>query len=235
MSEKVLRDSLHYFCQGIYRFTHGDICTKQLCMMDNAYAWCTVKNMDSPECLCCRVNNDIDVIEQSPIFDDIIDGVEPSQSFYANGVQFKYGYYLVDSIYNKWSTLVQAYAYPVEDKRKYFKKKQELALKDIEREFGVLKKYFYLISRPLQIWLGEKIMDVVYTCSIILHNMILEDQGMTICQNYQSDVPQPESRITDDEKRQNAIYLKNREVHGNFRHELVEHLWARRLDDLVLV
>ncbi|XP_076889167.1 uncharacterized protein LOC143539854 [Bidens hawaiensis] len=87
-------------------------------------------------------NNDINVIEQSPIFDDIIEGVEPTQSFYASGVQFKHGYYLVDGIYNEWSTLVQAYASPVEDKRKYFKKNQESARKDIERAFRVLKEDF---------------------------------------------------------------------------------------------
>ncbi|XP_076929552.1 uncharacterized protein LOC143594005 [Bidens hawaiensis] len=124
----------------------------------------------------------------------------------------------------EWSMLVQASASPVEDKQKYFKKKQESARKDIERAFGVLKKNFHSISRPLQFWSMEKIIDVVYTC-IILYNMVLEDQCKAICQNYQGNISQPESTITDDEKLQNVIYVKNREVHGNLRHELVEHLW----------
>ncbi|XP_076959340.1 uncharacterized protein LOC143635373 [Bidens hawaiensis] len=93
--------------------------------------------------------NDINVIKQSPIFYDIIDRVEPAQSFYANGEQFKHGYYLADGIYNEWPTLVQAYSSPIEDKGKYFTKKQESARKDIRRAFGVLKKKVNLISRPL--------------------------------------------------------------------------------------
>ncbi|XP_076890503.1 uncharacterized protein LOC143541613 [Bidens hawaiensis] len=85
-------------------------------------------------------NNDLNVIDQSPIFDDLIDGVEPPQAFSVNGEHFKYGYYLVDGIYSEWGTLVQAYASPLSDKRKYFTKRQESARKDIERAFGVLKK-----------------------------------------------------------------------------------------------
>ncbi|XP_076951124.1 uncharacterized protein LOC143624313 [Bidens hawaiensis] len=85
-------------------------------------------------------NNDLNVIDQSPIFDDLIDGVEPPQAFFVNGEHFKYGYYLVDGIYSEWGTLVQAYASPLSDKRKYFTKRQESARKDIERTFGVLKK-----------------------------------------------------------------------------------------------
>ena len=119
-------------------------------------------------------NNDLNVIDQSPLFDDLIDRVEPPQSFYANNVNFKYDYYLVDVIYNKWATLVQAFSSQLEDKRKYFTKKQESASKDIERAFGVLKKRFALIANPIIFCTRERIMDVVYTC-IILHNMILED------------------------------------------------------------
>ncbi|XP_076921605.1 uncharacterized protein LOC143583071 [Bidens hawaiensis] len=85
-------------------------------------------------------NNDLNVIYQSPIIDDLIDGVEPPQAFFANGEHFKYGYYLVNGIYNEWGILVQAYAAPVSEKRKYFTKKQESVRKYIERVFGVLKK-----------------------------------------------------------------------------------------------
>ncbi|XP_021985867.1 uncharacterized protein LOC110882077 [Helianthus annuus] len=129
-------------------------------------------------------NNDLNVIDQSPIFDDIIDGIEPTQSFYANGKHFKYGYYLVDGIY-ECSTLIQAFSSTTNGKRKYFTKKQESTRKYIERAFGVLKKRFHLIANPVRFMTPEKIkiMDVIYTY-LILHNMILEDQSMSICQNY---------------------------------------------------
>ncbi|XP_076892496.1 uncharacterized protein LOC143544237 [Bidens hawaiensis] len=78
------------------------------------------------------------------------DGVEPPQAFFANGEHFKYGYYLVDGIYSEWGTLVQAYASPLSDKRKYFTKRQESARKDIERAFGVLKKKWALLANPIK-------------------------------------------------------------------------------------
>ncbi|XP_076923103.1 uncharacterized protein LOC143585098 [Bidens hawaiensis] len=111
-------------------------------------------------------------------------GLNPLKLFLQIENIFKYGYYLVDGIYNEWRILVQAYASPVSDKRKYFTRKQESARKDIERVFGVLKKRWAKLANPLRFWTREKITEVVITC-IILHNMILEDEGQAICQNYQ--------------------------------------------------
>ncbi|XP_076931294.1 uncharacterized protein LOC143596394 [Bidens hawaiensis] len=129
--------------------------------------------------------------------------------------------------------LVQAYASPVSDKRKYFTKKQESARKDIERTFGVIKKRWAMLANPIRFWTREKITEVVITC-IILHNMILEDEGKAICQNYQGDISRQESAITNEQRLTNIDIIKSRELHDNIRHELVEHLWDRRPDDLVL-
>ena len=90
-----------------------------------------------------------------------------------------------------------------------------------------------MIANPIRFWTREKIQDVVYTC-VILHNMILEDDGLAICQNYQGDVPQVHPTINNEQKLQNIASIRNRETNGNLRHELVEHLWARRPEDLVL-
>ncbi|XP_076894270.1 uncharacterized protein LOC143546495 [Bidens hawaiensis] len=118
------------------------------------------------------------------------------------------------------------------DKRKYFTKKQESARKDIERAFEVLKKRWEMLANPKRFWTREKITEVVITC-IILHNMILDDEGHDICQNYQGDIPRQELTITY-EGLDNINIIKCREIHGNLRHELVEHLWDRRPDNLVL-
>ncbi|XP_076945327.1 uncharacterized protein LOC143616368 [Bidens hawaiensis] len=78
----------------------------------------------------------------------------------------------------------RVYASPLSDKRKNFTKKQESARKDIEMAFGVLKKRWAMLANPIRCWTREKITEVVITC-IILQNMILEDEGHAICQNYQ--------------------------------------------------
>ncbi|KAI3683838.1 hypothetical protein L1987_84353 [Smallanthus sonchifolius] len=82
-------------------------------------------------------NNDIKVLDQSPIFDDIIDGVAPGSSFIVNDVEYEHGYYLADGIYPGYATFVKAYTSPIGEKRELFKKPQESAQKDIERAFGV--------------------------------------------------------------------------------------------------
>ncbi|XP_076904801.1 uncharacterized protein LOC143560373 [Bidens hawaiensis] len=75
---------------------------------------------------------------------------------FANGEHFKYGYYLVDGIYNERMILVQAYASPLSDKRKYFTKKQESARKDIERAFEVLKKSWAMLVNPIRFGQGRR-------------------------------------------------------------------------------
>ncbi|XP_076900075.1 uncharacterized protein LOC143554104 [Bidens hawaiensis] len=86
-------------------------------------------------------NNDVAVINVSPSFDRLTDGVSPDTSFSTNDVNYEYGYYLVDGIYPEWATLVLSFTCPTDEKRQYFKKKHESARKDIERAFGVLKKH----------------------------------------------------------------------------------------------
>ena len=87
-------------------------------------------------------------------------------SFYANGNNYKAGYYLSDGIYPEYSTFVKSFTDPIDKKRKYFKKKQESARKDIERAFGVLKKRWKVLSFPSRYWDKERKHNVVYACII---------------------------------------------------------------------
>ncbi|XP_021975279.1 protein ALP1-like [Helianthus annuus] len=139
-------------------------------------------------------NNDIAVLMSSNLFDDVIDGVAPNTSFYANDVEYKYGYYLTGGIYPEWATLVKTLSCPDDEKRLYFKKKQESARKDIERAFGVLKKRWSIIAQPSRILEKRKMRNVMYTC-IILHNMILEDSGRAFCGESYDESIQPTNPI----------------------------------------
>nr|XP_043626183.1 protein ALP1-like [Erigeron canadensis] len=128
-------------------------------------------------------HNDINVFEASPILEEIINGLAPSVPFSANGNHYEKGYYLGDDIYPEYATFVKTFSDPIDEKRRLFKKKQEWARKGIERAFGVLKKRWKVLKHLALYWNKKAIQDVCYVC-IILHNMILEDEGKAVCQNY---------------------------------------------------
>ncbi|GKC14024.1 ALP1-like protein isoform X1 [Tanacetum coccineum] len=84
-------------------------------------------------------NNDLTVLNNSPLFDDLLDGIDPVAPFECNGVTFEKGYYLADGIYPQWASFVKSFTVASSEKNVLYKRKQEGARKDIERAFGVLQ------------------------------------------------------------------------------------------------
>ncbi|KAD3642206.1 hypothetical protein E3N88_31430 [Mikania micrantha] len=72
-------------------------------------------------------NSDINVLDQSPIYNDLIAGMAPGQQFICNDTTYKYVYYLVDGIYPQWATLVKSFTtrQTEDDRRLYFQNRQE--------------------------------------------------------------------------------------------------------------
>ncbi|GJU39822.1 ALP1-like protein [Tanacetum coccineum] len=97
-------------------------------------------------------NNDINVLYQSPLFNDLKSERTPKIPFVANSVTYPCGYYLVDEIYLKLATLIKTILEPADDdhKRILYKQKQESSRKYVERAFGVLKKKWAILSNPTQ-------------------------------------------------------------------------------------
>ncbi|KAD4385956.1 hypothetical protein E3N88_26125 [Mikania micrantha] len=95
-------------------------------------------------------NNDIIVLDQSPIFNDLIEGMVPGQRFICNDTTYKYVYYLVDGIYPQWATFMNSFTtrQTEDDRRLYFQNRQEGARKDIKRAFNVLKQRRGKTSKP---------------------------------------------------------------------------------------
>ncbi|GKD15750.1 ALP1-like protein [Tanacetum coccineum] len=84
-------------------------------------------------------NNDINVLDNSSLFDDLLDDKAHVAPYVVNGVGFEKGYYLADGIYPQWATFVKFFTVANDVKHAYFKKRQESARKDVERAFGVLQ------------------------------------------------------------------------------------------------
>jgi hypothetical protein len=175
-------------------------------------------------------NNDINVLNNSPLFREIIEDRAPDFSFTVNGSHYRKGYYLADDIYPEWATFVKAYSCPQDEKKKKFKQYQESARKDVERAFGSLQNQWHILTQPARARSVNRIRRTMYAC-VILHNMIVEDSGHAISTLEEDGLIQPpvfgqrtfEQRMAVHERTNRE--LRDRHVHHNLRHDLTEHIW----------
>nr|GEX67641.1 putative reverse transcriptase domain-containing protein [Tanacetum cinerariifolium] len=123
--------------------------------------------------------NDINVLDNSLLFDDLLDDLAPGVSFVVNGVEYRNGYYLADGIYPEWASVVNSFTVATDLKYMYFKQRQESARKDVERAFGVFQGRWGLIQQPARAFEVNTLRRIMYD-GIIMHNMILEDQNISI-------------------------------------------------------
>eukprot|EP00644_Phytophthora_capsici_P007896 jgi/Phyca11/126401/e_gw1.63.189.1 len=120
-------------------------------------------------------NNDINVIDRSPLIINWLSGVAPHCSYRINGREYNMCYLLGDGIYPSWSVFVKTISEPANQKESLFAKKQEAVRKDVERCFGVLQGRFAILTSPARTWSHEKLCDIWRAC-VIIHNMIVEDE-----------------------------------------------------------
>ncbi|XP_057803233.1 uncharacterized protein LOC131018532 [Salvia miltiorrhiza] len=83
-------------------------------------------------------NNYINVLNNSTLFNDRLQGMGVSVTYQVNNAYYTSGYYLTDGIYPNWPVFVKSPTHPTDPKGKRFKVLQEAARKDIERACGVL-------------------------------------------------------------------------------------------------
>ncbi|KAF5811697.1 putative harbinger transposase-derived protein [Helianthus annuus] len=170
--------------------------------------------------------NDINVLQQSPLFLAQRNGTAPNCPFQVNNHLYKRGYYLTDGIYPTWSVFVKSFPYPHDPNEKKFKRQHEAARKDVERAFGVLKSKWGILNRPMRSKTVKKIRSIVYTC-LILHNMIIKDDGRAIAPVHIQDPPvEP---VFDDTAYTELI---DEDTHWRLKHDLVEHLGSLDLPHL---
>uniref|UniRef100_A0A0D2ZTF0 DDE Tnp4 domain-containing protein n=1 Tax=Brassica oleracea var. oleracea TaxID=109376 RepID=A0A0D2ZTF0_BRAOL len=182
--------------------------------------------------------NDINVLDRSPVFDDIINGRAPQVNFSVNGREYHLAYYLTDDIYPKWATFIQSISIPEGPKAVLFAQHQEVVRKDVERAFGVLQARFAIVKNPALCWDKVKIGKIMRAC-IILHNMIVEDERDDYSKYDVSDFQQGEGSesshvdltystdIPTNIANQMGVQtrIRDRQAHEQLKSDLVEHIW----------
>ncbi|XP_071709395.1 uncharacterized protein [Rutidosis leptorrhynchoides] len=108
-----------------------------------------------------------------------------------------------------------------------FKKYQEAAQKDIERAFGVLQGRWQIIKNPCRQFYVERIRRIMHA-SVILHNMITEDNGRAMCSLEENYKPARHPNRSIEERVQAHMRinkeLRDSSIHHLLRQKLIEHI-----------
>ncbi|XP_024177996.1 uncharacterized protein LOC112183911 [Rosa chinensis] len=191
--------------------------------------------------------NDLNVLGCSPLFNEACLGETPEVSYQVSNRHYGQAYYLVDGIYPKWGSFVQAIRNPRSPHTQHFTRMQEAYRKDVERAFGILQARWAIIGGPARGWSKENLQYIMMTC-IILHNMIVEDEhDEDAAEPFDSnDIPTRPKKAeiyarplidTDVDRNPQQLYQFLRRyrkvrcpvMNKNLQDDLVDHLWTMKL------
>ncbi|CAL8082036.1 unnamed protein product [Prunus armeniaca] len=96
--------------------------------------------------------NDLNVLDQSPVFNNVLRGQGPNITYQVNNTVYHTGYYLADDIYPSWTIFVKSIPNPRSHKQKLFATYQEGYRKDVERCFGILQARWLIIRSAAQVY-----------------------------------------------------------------------------------
>ena len=177
-------------------------------------------------------NNDINVLQRSPVFAKLKEGKALEVNYSINGHQYTMGYYLADGIYPQWATFVKTIPAPDTRKTQKFAQMQEAARKDVERAFGVPQARFAIVQGPAKGWKRKEIGDVMKAC-VIMHNMIVEEERDNGRQSYTYDGMGERVTISRTYAQELSDFLqmnhriKNKVDHSQLQRDLVENIWQK--------
>ncbi|CAL8115919.1 unnamed protein product [Prunus armeniaca] len=194
------------------------------------------------------LENDLNVLGQSPVFDEVLRGHSPQVTYQINNTVYFGAYYLADRIYPKWTTFVKTISNPQSEKERSFASFQEGYRKYVERCFGILQACWAIIRGAARMIDEEVLRSIMMTC-IILHNMIVEDEyDYDAPKVFESDpmntalkriyerlmrpngLPMEHKPLLWDGRFNNPMIDRYQEMQSSYVHErrqvdLIEHLW----------
>ena len=177
-------------------------------------------------------NNDINVLNQSSLFHEVLRGEAPTVNFTVNGHEYNRGYYLADGIYPSWPVFMKGVTLPQNEKHRLFTTVQSALRKDVECAFGVLKARFNIIAVPGRSY-SRRTLGLIMRACVILHNMIIDDErGTNLEDNYETVVSSVGPAIQNNAppslaaKIQMDNEMRDSPMYTQLQHDLIEHLWA---------
>jgi len=106
----------------------------------------------------------------------------------------------------------------------------------VERAFGVLQSRFTIIRGPARPWDIETLALIMRAC-IIMHNMIVEDEGFVVDPNerfdYGGENVEPDcgqAHRTLEEYIEAHRQIRDKDTHVQLKEDLIEHLWNHHPD-----
>ena len=181
--------------------------------------------------------NDLNVLDRSPVFDDLANGRTQKVEFSVNNHNYDMGYYLADKIYPDWATFVKTKSEAISPKDKTFAEAQEAARKDVERCFGVLRSKFRIIQQAGRLWSAQDMNTIMRAC-IILHNMIIEsERDRELDEDEFAEPNDPPIRRDRNVAELNAFMsayrkIQDRPTSHRLQQDLIEHHWMLKGNEL---
>lgn len=125
------------------------------------------------------LNNDINVVQNSPLMDAFNQGELSSKgfSYESNDESHAIPYFLADGIYPKYAIFAIAVRELNTAAECKYNKGQERVHKDIECAFGNLKMRFQILKEPSRLHIENTMYQIMYCC-IIIHNTIIDSQDV---------------------------------------------------------
>ncbi|GJT22937.1 ALP1-like protein isoform X1 [Tanacetum coccineum] len=127
------------------------------------------------------------------------------------------------------ASFVKSFTVATDPKHTYFKQRQKSARKDVERAFGVLQGRWGLIQQPARAYEVNTLRRIMYA-GIIMHNMILEDQNMSVVdwKHVYSNPARSLQTVWIDRcqtQRRKAKELRDKDTHISLQQNLMNHIW----------
>ncbi|XP_020964109.1 uncharacterized protein LOC107648299 [Arachis ipaensis] len=167
-------------------------------------------------------NNDINVLDRSPVFDDILNDRAPEVNYTINGNNYTMGYYLADAIRGETQVICTIL--------RRAKKRCGASIRSVVNTLCIIRG-------PARFWKKKKLANIMRAC-IILHNMIIEDERDIYAGNFtqgleyddvKNGLSQPQLGEEDfapyHQFLQRNAQLRNRQQHRQLKEDLIEHIW----------